>query len=131
MFTRKPSLVTRAVCLYFLQGQAYVNGFNLGRYWPVVGPQITLYVPASVLLSGKQSTSKLVLFELDNAPCETPDDCYVEFLDKPNVDGPVHPMKGEIKGFDDWTAMYGDFMPQDVKTKTKGSEILDRDQALA
>ncbi|XP_073236928.1 beta-galactosidase-like [Porites lutea] len=115
----------------WFKGQAYVNGFNLGRYWPVVGPQITLYVPASVLLSGKQNTSKLVLFELDNAPCKTPDDCYVEFLDKPNVDGPVHPMKGEIKGFDDWTAMYGDLMPQDVKPKTKGSKILDRDQALA
>ena len=40
-------------------------------------------------------------------------------------------MKGEIKGFDDWTAMYGDFMSQDVKPKTKGSKILDQDQALA
>ncbi|CAH3193164.1 unnamed protein product, partial [Porites evermanni] len=124
-------LIDLSDLIYFLQGQAYVNGFNLGRYWPVVGPQITLYVPASVLLSGKKNTSKLVLFELDNAPCKTSDDCYVEFLDKPNVDGPVHPMKGEIKGFDDWTAMYGDFMPQDVKPKTKGSKILDRDQALA
>ena len=72
-----------------------------------------------------------MVFELDNAPCETPDDCYVEFLDKPNVDGPVHPMEGEIKGFDDWTAMYGDFMPHDVKIKTKGSKVRNRDQTLA
>ena len=61
---------------------------------------------------------------------ETPDDCYVDFVDKPNVDGPAHPMEAEIKGYDDWTAMYGYFMPHDVKTKTKGSKIRDRDQTF-
>ena len=40
-------------------------------------------------------------------------------------------MEAEIKGFDDWTTMYGGFMPQDVKTKIKGSKILDRDRILA
>ena len=92
-----------------------MNGFNLGRYWPVVGPQITLYVPASVLQSGKQSTSKLVLFELDNAPCETPDDCYVEFLDKPIINGPFHPLAEEEEQ-SDWTAKYRDCLSQDLRT---------------
>ena len=78
-------------CLCARQGQAYINEFNLGRYWPVVGPQMALYVPASTLLPGQQPT-KLVLFELDSSPCENPDSCYVVFLDKPKLDGPVHPM---------------------------------------
>ncbi|KAG7225826.1 hypothetical protein INR49_014347 [Caranx melampygus] len=30
-------------------GQVWVNGFNLGRYWPVRGPQVTLFVPANIL----------------------------------------------------------------------------------
>ena len=29
----------------FFQGVAYVNGFNLGRYWPSMGPQKNLFVP--------------------------------------------------------------------------------------
>lgn len=115
------------ICVCPLQGQAYVNGFNLGRYWPVVGPQITLYVPANVLNAG----NKLVLFEVDNAPCQSPDHCYVEFLDKPTIDGPVSPMnggkktKGEIESFDDWTAKYRDFMPGGVKTKQETLDPLD------
>ena len=31
------------------KGVAFVNGFNLGRYWPTVGPQMTLYVPATLV----------------------------------------------------------------------------------
>ncbi|MFJ2239481.1 beta-galactosidase [Streptomyces sp. NPDC087859] len=42
------------------KGQAWVNGFHLGRYWNR-GPQHTLYVPAPVLRPG---TNELVLFEL-------------------------------------------------------------------
>ncbi|MFG2456062.1 beta-galactosidase [Streptomyces sp. NPDC048523] len=42
------------------KGQAWVNGFHLGRYWNR-GPQHTLYVPAPVLRSG---TNELVLLEL-------------------------------------------------------------------
>lgn len=47
------------------KGVAFVNGNNLGRYWPVTGPQITLYVPASFLKTGK---NQLVLVELEYAP---------------------------------------------------------------
>ena len=111
--TETKKLLFLYVCVQ--QGQAYINGFNLGRYWPVVGPQITLYVPANVLHSGKQNSSKLVLFEVDNAPCQSPDDCHVEFLNIPMIDGPVSPMngdkmaKGEVNSWNDWTAKYRGF----------------------
>ncbi|MFF8970344.1 glycoside hydrolase family 35 protein [Streptomyces sp. NPDC014995] len=42
------------------KGQAWINGFHLGRYWNR-GPQRTLYVPAPVLRSG---SNDLVLLEL-------------------------------------------------------------------
>ncbi|NMM50936.1 glycoside hydrolase family 35 protein [Paenibacillus aquistagni] len=42
------------------KGAAYINGFNLGRYWEV-GPQKTLYVPAPLLREGD---NELILFEL-------------------------------------------------------------------
>ncbi|MEU0205999.1 beta-galactosidase [Streptomyces canus] len=42
------------------KGQAWVNGFHLGRYWNR-GPQHTLYVPAPVLRPGP---NELVLLEL-------------------------------------------------------------------
>lgn len=45
------------------KGVAYVNGFNLGRYWKK-GPQKTLYVPAPLLRRG---INELVVFELHGA----------------------------------------------------------------
>jgi beta-galactosidase len=42
------------------KGQAWINGFHLGRYWNR-GPQRTLYVPAPVLRPG---SNDLVLLEL-------------------------------------------------------------------
>ena len=44
------------------KGLAFVNGHNLGRYWPGMGPQVTLYVPRPFLVSG---VNTLVLFELE------------------------------------------------------------------
>ncbi|TCC55347.1 beta-galactosidase [Kribbella pittospori] len=43
------------------KGIAWVNGFNLGRYWRR-GPQETLYVPGPVLRPGR---NELVVLELD------------------------------------------------------------------
>lgn len=34
------------------KGYAFVNGFNLGRYWPAKGPQCHLYIPAPLLKKG-------------------------------------------------------------------------------
>ncbi|MDG0812644.1 beta-galactosidase [Cohnella rhizosphaerae] len=42
------------------KGVAFVNGFNLGRYWEK-GPQKTLYVPGPLL---RQGINELVVFEL-------------------------------------------------------------------
>jgi len=43
------------------KGFAWINGFNLGRYWRR-GPQETLYVPGPVLRAGR---NELVVLELD------------------------------------------------------------------
>ena len=45
----------------FKKGFAVVNGFHIGRYWEI-GPQRTLYVPASLLRRGE---NKLIIFESD------------------------------------------------------------------
>jgi beta-galactosidase len=45
------------------KGVAWVNGFNLGRYWNR-GPQQTLYLPATLLHPGE---NELIVFELHNA----------------------------------------------------------------
>lgn len=34
------------------KGVVFVNGFNLGRYWSHVGPQVTLYLPGPLLKKG-------------------------------------------------------------------------------
>ncbi|GAA1115597.1 beta-galactosidase [Kribbella jejuensis] len=43
------------------KGYAWINGFNLGRYWRR-GPQQTLYVPGPLLVDG---TNELVVLELE------------------------------------------------------------------
>ena len=93
----------------------------------MVGPQITLYVPASILNSGKEVT-EVVLLELDNAPCEDPKGCFVDFVETPVIDGPVRPMTSKQilpdAVYDDWTAKYKDFLPSYVKTKKQVLDIL-------
>ena len=44
------------------KGVAWINGFNLGRYWDI-GPQKRLYVPAPLLQKG---SNELILFEQHN-----------------------------------------------------------------
>lgn len=55
----------------FSKGMVWVNRFNLGRYWPIVGPQVTLYLPG-VLLKPYPATNEFIVFELEEAP----DSCY-------------------------------------------------------
>uniref|UniRef100_A0A1B6JXA2 Beta-galactosidase n=1 Tax=Homalodisca liturata TaxID=320908 RepID=A0A1B6JXA2_9HEMI len=40
------------------KGILYVNGYNLGRYWPEMGPQMSLYLPGSFL---RQNNTVLVM----------------------------------------------------------------------
>lgn len=56
------------------KGVAWINGFNLGRYWNR-GPQQTLFVPAPLLRKGN---NEVILFELHGG--ERP---VVEFVDQP------------------------------------------------
>ncbi|XP_063308078.1 beta-galactosidase [Pelobates fuscus] len=62
------------------KGQIWINGFNLGRYWPARGPQVTLYVPVHILTTAQ--ANNITVLELEGSPCDT-GKCVVEFVDKP------------------------------------------------
>ena len=68
------------------KGVAFVNDFNLGRYWTAKGPQKTLFVPANIL-KPTPAANRIVVFEIDSAPCVPPDytRCFVEFTDTPDL----------------------------------------------
>jgi hypothetical protein len=57
-------------------GFAIVNGFNIGRYWPSLGPQTSLFVPGAVM----KRENVVVLVELEG---RYKDDTNVEFLAEP------------------------------------------------
>lgn len=59
------------------KGQVWINGVNLGRYWPARGPQQTLYVPGT-LISPTQ-TNNVTVLELEGAPTHL----RVLFMDRP------------------------------------------------
>ncbi|PKA57288.1 Beta-galactosidase 8 [Apostasia shenzhenica] len=59
------------------KGVAFVNNFNIGRFWPFVGPQCTLYVPAPLLQHGNNI---LVIFELH---ASNPD-LTIAFVEQPD-----------------------------------------------
>ena len=56
-----------------------MNGFNLGRYWPKVGPQLTLYAPKG-LFKKYPEENRLTLFELEHAPCISGMQCEIQFV---------------------------------------------------
>lgn len=58
------------------QGFIFLNGVNLGRYWPLAGPQITLYVPKEIL---RKLGNTIVVVELQRAPKSG----AIQFSDKP------------------------------------------------
>ena len=62
----------------FTKGFVTINGFNIGRYWEI-GPQVTLYLPASLLNVGE---NEIVVFESDGIKGEP----IVEFVDTPILD---------------------------------------------
>ena len=64
-----------------------MNDINLGRYWPVQGPQVTLYVP-KYSLKPWPAKNRLIVIEQDKAPCIVDDlACTVEFIDRPILNG--------------------------------------------
>jgi len=74
--------------VFTVQGQVFINGFNVGRYWPVAGPQITLYVPAG-LLHAPPAENQLVVLELESSPSSRDPSAVntVEFVDEPLISG--------------------------------------------
>ncbi|XP_018585182.1 beta-galactosidase-1-like protein isoform X3 [Scleropages formosus] len=62
------------------KGQVWINGVNLGRYWPQRGPQQTLYVPGPLLSSSQPNN--ITVLELEGAPVDT----RVVFLDRAQLD---------------------------------------------
>ncbi|GMY34596.1 beta-galactosidase 17-like [Fagus crenata] len=59
------------------RGVAFVNEFNIGRYWPMMGPQCNLYVPAPVLQHGE---NVVVVFELESPNPEL----VIDSIDQPD-----------------------------------------------
>ncbi|MGH0149215.1 UNVERIFIED_CONTAM: hypothetical protein FKN15_018608 [Acipenser sinensis] len=68
------------------KGQVWINGFNVGRYWPARGPQVTLYVPAHILST--TAPNNLTVLELESSPCDS-GPCTVEFVDTPLLNATV------------------------------------------
>lgn len=55
----------------FGKGCAFINGFNLGRFWEI-GPQKRLYIPAPLLKKGKNT---LIIFETEGKACNSIELC--------------------------------------------------------
>uniref|UniRef100_A0A3B4BLL7 Uncharacterized protein n=1 Tax=Periophthalmus magnuspinnatus TaxID=409849 RepID=A0A3B4BLL7_9GOBI len=70
-----------------IPGQIWINGFNLGRYWPARGPQVTLFVPSSILSTA--APNNITVLELEAAPCSS-GPCSVEFTDTPILGVTLH-----------------------------------------
>ena len=66
----------------WFKGQAFLNGFNIGRYWPVRGPQVTLYIPKGVI-KPNPAINTLVMVELQMSPCWKA--CTVHLTDQPVI----------------------------------------------
>ncbi|KAL0019729.1 hypothetical protein WJX77_006458 [Trebouxia sp. C0004] len=63
------------------KGVLFLNGFNLGWYWPSAGPQMTMYIPGPMLQDGQ---NELILLELEASPKEA----SVTLVETPDFYGP-------------------------------------------
>ncbi|VDK75833.1 unnamed protein product [Litomosoides sigmodontis] len=61
------------------KGQLFINGHNIGRYWPSVGPQITLYVPKPYL----KHHNTIIILELERSGNCHMQFCTVSFIGRP------------------------------------------------
>ncbi len=60
----------------FGKGVAFINGFNLGRFWKI-GPQKRLYIPAPLLKDGE---NEIIIFETEGKAADT-----VGLKDEPDI----------------------------------------------
>lgn len=83
--TLQPNGVARDTFLMlskWTKGQVWINGKNLGRYWPARGPQQTLYVPGPLLSAN--SPNNITVLELESAPPHL----MVLLMDRPQLSAP-------------------------------------------
>ena len=77
----------------------YINEHNLGRYWPVQGPQVTLYVP-KYFLKPWPLKNRLIIIEQERAACLMDElACSVEFISEPILDGSTPESERSVKLF--------------------------------
>ena len=69
------------------KGVVFINGKNIGRYWPRNGPQMTLYVPG-VWLNKPCKVNKIIMFEQEKPGC-VKNDCYIELVKDHVINGPT------------------------------------------
>lgn len=67
----------------FRKGVAYLNGNCLGRYWPKLGPQVSLYTPG--FWFNKNYKNEIILFELNGNSQIS----WVKFMKEPYIDSPT------------------------------------------
>lgn len=56
---------------------------NIGRYWPKIGPQQTLYTPGVFTSDNTYNYESLIEFE--RSTCNSSTDYFVEFIDYPII----------------------------------------------
>ncbi|XP_038720971.1 beta-galactosidase 17 isoform X1 [Tripterygium wilfordii] len=61
------------------KGVAFINDFNVGRYWPSFGPQCNLYVPAPILRHGEND---VLILELESPNPKL----VINSIDQPDFD---------------------------------------------
>ncbi|XP_069469235.1 beta-galactosidase [Ambystoma mexicanum] len=79
------------------KGQIWINGFNLGRYWPARGPQVTLYVPVHILKTS--APNNITVLELENVSMCDQGKYFVEFVDTPILNATSGPTIRNSKPF--------------------------------
>ncbi|XP_045785144.1 CAD protein isoform X2 [Maniola jurtina] len=82
------------------KGYIYVNGYNLGRYWPSVGPQVTLYVPGVWLKPAPAQNSIQKMDDNEDLTCAIGPPCTLVLADgtvfQGNSFGAQVPVEGEV-----------------------------------
>ncbi|KAM7540686.1 hypothetical protein Aperf_G00000020135 [Anoplocephala perfoliata] len=78
-----PPMDTFAVMTGFTRGVLAINGHIVGRYNPIAGPQVSLYVPANMLIPGENVISILELEKIAPACHKNSSACYVTFRNSP------------------------------------------------
>ena len=70
------------------KGLVFLNNKNLGKYWPRIGPQMTLYVPG-VWLNPPCQKNTIVIFEQEKPGCDKNNNCFITLTDHHIINGPT------------------------------------------